>query len=244
MTGHTITEKHVLITGANRGLGRALVDEALRRGATRVYAGMRTPVTHADPRVVPVRLDVTNQAEIDAAAARIEALDVLVNNAGLCVPDQLESRAALEDHLAVNLFGPLAVTTAFVPHLTRAQGSVVNVLSLGAIAPVPVLPAYAVSKAAAASLTQSQRALLLTGGVSVHGVYAGPIDTDMTRSLDIPKIPADQAAAAILDGLEAGFEDIFPDPLSAGAATGWDEGIVKTLERANRAMFAAPPAAA
>jgi NAD(P)-dependent dehydrogenase (short-subunit alcohol dehydrogenase family) len=110
--------------------------------------------------------------------------------------------------------------------------------------PVPVLPSYAVSKAAAASLTQSQRALLLNSGVSVHGVYAGPIDTDMIRALDIPKTFAEEVANAILDGFEAGTEDIFPDAMSAGAATGWDEGPVKNLERANLAMFTQPAATA
>ncbi|TQS43475.1 SDR family NAD(P)-dependent oxidoreductase [Cryptosporangium phraense] len=239
MAGRTIADKTVLVTGANRGLGYALVTEALRRGAGTVYAGMRHPVPHADPRVAAVPLDVTDPADVAAAAARIDALDVLVNNAGLCLPDRLDGRETLEDHLAVNLFGLLAVSTAFIPHLSRAAGSIVNVLSLGAIAPVPVMPSYAVSKAAAASLTQSQRALLLAAGVSVHGVYAGPIDTDMVRDLDLPKASPAEVAAAILDGYEAGAEDIFPDALSAGAASGWDAGPVKTLERTNLAMFAA-----
>jgi len=105
------------------------------------------------------------------------------------------------------------------------------------------LPSYAASKAAAASLTQSQRALLAGSGVSVHGVYPGPVDTDMVRALDIPKTPALQVAEAVLDGFEAGAEDIFPDPLSASATTGWDQGTVKTLERANLALFARPAVA-
>ncbi|MFI5952147.1 SDR family NAD(P)-dependent oxidoreductase [Cryptosporangium sp. NPDC051539] len=238
MTGRTTADKIFLVTGANRGLGLSLVDEALRRGASKVYAGMRSPLPHADPRVTAVQLDVTDPTDIAAAAARIDDLDVLVNNAGVSVTDQLEDRRALDAHLAVNLYGPYAVTSAFLPHLIRAEGSIVNVLSLGAIAPVPVMPSYAVSKAAAASLTQSQRALLLASGVSVHGVYAGPIDTDMIRDLDLPKTPADEVARAILNGFEAGAEDIFPDPLSAGATAGWDAGQVKNLERANLALFA------
>jgi NAD(P)-dependent dehydrogenase (short-subunit alcohol dehydrogenase family) len=234
-----IADSAVLVTGANRGIGKALVDEALRRGATRVYAGSRRPLIHPDARVTPVILDVTDPAEIRAVAAQIDALDVLVNNAGVGVYDDLTDRAAIEQHLAVNLFGTFDVTQAFLPALTRSRGAIVNVISLAAIAAVPVLPAYSVSKAASLSLAQSLRALLAPRGVGVHAVLAGPVDTDMARDLDIPKVSPEQAARAILDGLELGEDEIFPDPLSASLADSWRSGASKALERQNAALVGA-----
>lgn len=106
----TLARKSVLVTGANRGLGRALVREALRRGATRVYAGTRQPFSHRDPRVTPVMLDVTNETHIQRAIEQVASLDVLINNAGVAVYDDLSDRAVLERHLDVNLFGPWRVT--------------------------------------------------------------------------------------------------------------------------------------
>jgi len=153
----SIADKTVLITGANRGIGQALVEEALRRGASRVYAAARRPAGHPDERVTPLTLDVTDAAQVRAAADRVGSLDVLVNNAGLALFDGLGDRATLERHLAVNLFGTYAVTEAFLPQLTSARGTIVNNLSLNALAPLPVLAAYSVSKAAAFSLTQSPR---------------------------------------------------------------------------------------
>jgi NAD(P)-dependent dehydrogenase (short-subunit alcohol dehydrogenase family) len=124
---------------------------------------------------------------IQAALASVDALDILINNAGVSVPDDLNDRSAFERHLAVNLYGTLDVTRACLPLLTRSRGAVVNIVSVGAVAAVPVLPAYSISKAAALSLTQSLRALLAGQGVSVFAVMPGPIDTDMVRELDIPK---------------------------------------------------------
>ncbi len=239
-----ILNKTVLVTGANRGLGRALVDEALSRGAQRVYAASRNLMAVHDPRVTPLMLDVTSPSQIRAAADEAASIDVLINNAGVSLPDDLTDRSAFEDHLAVNLYGPLDVTQAFLPALTRSQGAVVNIVSLGAVAAVPVLPAYSASKAAVLSLTQSLRALLASSSVSVHAVLAGPIDTDMVRGLDIPKTPAEDVARATLDGVERGEEEIFPDPMSELLADGWRSGVAKDLERQNAAMVAAPPVAA
>jgi NAD(P)-dependent dehydrogenase (short-subunit alcohol dehydrogenase family) len=240
----TIADKTVLVTGANRGLGRALVDEALKRDAKRVYAGSREPMVVLDERVTPLILDVTDPAQIQEAVARVESLDILINNAGVSVPDDLTDRSAFEQHLAVNLYGTLDVTLAFVPSLTRSHGAVVNVVSLGAVAAVPVLPAYSVSKAASLSVTQSLRALLAGRGVSVYAVMPGPIDTDMVRALDIPKTPPEEVAGATLDGVERGEEEIFPDPMSRLLADGWRAGVTKELERQNAAMVQAEPIAA
>jgi NAD(P)-dependent dehydrogenase (short-subunit alcohol dehydrogenase family) len=240
----TFAGKSVLVTGANRGLGQALVEELLRRGAERVYAGTRQPTAVRDDRVTNVTLDVTDPAQIQAAVDGVESLDILINNAGVSVPDDLTDRSAFERHLAVNLYGTLDVTQAFLPLLTRSHGAVINIVSLGAVAAVPVLPAYSVSKAASLSLTQSLRALLTARGVSVYAVMPGPIDTDMVRALEIPKTPPQDVARTTLDLIEQGEEDIFPDPMSAPLAERWRTSPVKDMERQNAALVAAQPIAA
>jgi len=237
----TIADKAVLVTGANRGIGQALVEEALRRGAKRVYAGTRAPFTHLDERVTPLTLDVTCAEQIQGAVERVESLDILINNAGLALFDDLSDRAALERHLAVNLFGTYGVTQAFLPLLTRSHGSIVNVLSVAAWAALPIVPAYSISKAAAFSLTQSLRALLAGRGVRVHAVLAGPVDTDMSRGFDAPKASPESVARAIFDGVEKGKEDIFPDLMSESIAESWRSGAVKALERQFAALVEAEP---
>lgn len=239
-TGVTIAGKAVLVTGANRGIGQALVEEALKRGARRVYAGTRQPLAHPDGRVMPLTLDVTNAAQIQNAAERVDSLDILINNAGIALYDDLSDRAALERSLAVNLFGTYGVTQAFLPLLTRSHGAVVNALSMTALAPFPVIPAYSVSKAAAFSMTQAMRALIAGRGVSVHAVLTGPVDTDMSRDLDIPKASPESVARAIFDGIENADEEIFPDPMSASVAESWRSGVAKALERQNAALVAEP----
>jgi NAD(P)-dependent dehydrogenase (short-subunit alcohol dehydrogenase family) len=235
---NTVAGRTVLVTGANRGIGRALVEEALRRGATRVYAAMRQPVAHPDSRVTPLTLDVTDDAQVEALAG-VDELDMLINNAGISELDDLGGRALLDHHLAVNLFGPFAVTRALLPNLLRSRGTVVNVLSLASLASVPVMPAYSISKAAAFSLTQSQRGLLGPQGVRVHAVLSGPVDTDMTRDLPVPKTAPEAVARAILDGVAAGVADIFPDPMSAALAPDWAGGPIRTLELQNTALLGA-----
>jgi NAD(P)-dependent dehydrogenase (short-subunit alcohol dehydrogenase family) len=237
----TIADKSVLVTGANRGIGKALVEEALRRGAKRVYAGTRQLLIHADERVTPLTLDVTDAAQIRAAVERVETLDILINNAGLAFFDGLSSRTALEQHLAVNLFGPYEVTQAFLPLVTRSRGAIVNVLSVAALAALPIIPAYSISKAAAFSLSQSLRALLAGQGVSVHAVLTGPVDTEMSRGFDVPKASPESVAQAIFDGVENGDEDIFPDPTSQTMAESWLTGAVKAVERQFASLVAPQP---
>ena len=233
-----IAHKTVLITGANRGIGAALVTEALRRGAARVYAGTRSGLRNADHRVTPLTLDVTIASQIQRAAREVETLDVLINNAGVAVPDDLSDAETIERHLAVNLFGAFNVARSFLPLLTRSKGAIVNNLSLVALAPMAVIPAYSISKAAAFSMTQSLRALLANRGVTVHAVLTGPVDTDMTRGFEMPKATPESAARAIFDGLERGEEEIFPDPLSQSVAEGWRSGAAKALERQGAALVA------
>jgi NAD(P)-dependent dehydrogenase (short-subunit alcohol dehydrogenase family) len=206
----------------------------------RVYAGTRQPRTCADARVTPGMFDVTDRTQIQAALDTLDALD----NAGVSVADDLNDRSAFERRLAVNLYGTLDVTRVALPLLTRSRGAVVNIVSVGAVAAIPVLPAYSISKAAALSLTQSLRALLAGKGVSVYAVLPGPIDTDVVRHLELPKTPPEDVARAMLDGVERGDEDIFPDSMSQLLAEGWRVGVAKTLERQNAALVTAEPIAA
>lgn len=226
-----IADSAVLVTGGGRGIGRALVDEALKRGARRVYVGTRKPLTHSDDRVMPLILDVTDAAQIRMAVDEVDALDILINNAGVTTFDDLSDAAVLQQQLAVNLFGPHAVTQAFLPSLSRSA-AIVNIHSLASIAPTPFSPAYSISKAAALSMTQALRMHLADKGVTVHAVLPGPVDTQMNADLSIPLPMAspESVAAAILDGIEAGDDDIFPDPVSAELAEGWRNGVVKALE--------------
>src|SRR6266566_9585220 len=231
-----IANKAVLVTGANRGIGRALVEEALSRGAKLVYAGMRQPLAQPDARVTPLTLDITNRKQIQRAVEKVESLDVLVNNAGVAIVNEMSDRASLEEHLAINLFGPYDVTQAFLPLLIRSGGAVVNNLSMNALAPMPLVPGYSAAKAAAFSLTQSSRTLFAGQGVSVHAVLTGPVDTDASRGFDIPKASPESVARAIFDAVGNGEEDIFPDPMSASVAEGWHSGVGKALEHQNAAF--------
>lgn len=229
----TMKNAVVLVTGANRGLGRSLVEAALEAGARRVYAGARDPrqlaglLAQAPERIVPLGLDITDEHSLAAAASRATDLTVLFNNAGVVVSQGvLTSRTVdiLQD-FSTNVFGTLAATKAFLPALQRAgaEGSaaVVNVLSVVSLANMPALGGYSASKAAAASLTEALRKDLAKSNISVHGVFAGAIDTDMTRGMQMPKARPEDVARAIVAGVERGVDDIFPDSMSQGAFATW-----------------------
>jgi NAD(P)-dependent dehydrogenase (short-subunit alcohol dehydrogenase family) len=200
-------------------------------GREAVYAASRVPPQIADERVTTLILDVTNASQIQHAVDQVGALDVLINNAGIAAYDDLTNPAVVEQHLAVNFLGPLKVTNAFVPLLKRSKGAIVNNLSLAALAALPMIPAYSISKATAFNMTQSLRALLAAEGVSVHAVVLGPIDTEMSRGLEISKASPESAAVGNFDGLERGEDEIFPDPVSAAIADAWHNGAVKAMER-------------
>jgi NAD(P)-dependent dehydrogenase (short-subunit alcohol dehydrogenase family) len=227
----TIAGKAVLVTGANRGIGRALVGELVRRGADRVYAGTRESVAFDDGQISPVLLDVTRPEQVARAIEGIPALDVLVNNAGIARFDDLTDPAVLEQHLAVNLVGSLRTVQAALALLTQSRGTVVNHVSIAAFAPVPVWPAYSASKAAAFSLTQSLRLQLAERGVRVQAVLTGPVDTEMTREFQMSKSSPESVAGGIVDGIEAEDDEIFPDPMSLTMADSWRTGANKALER-------------
>lgn len=215
-----------LVTGANRGLGRALVDALLARGAARVYAGARQLesldglVAQSGGRVVPLALDVTRPEDIDAAAAAAGDVQLIVNNAGivshLAGPfDDPEWLRAGRQEYEVNVIGPLALSQRFQPVLARnGGGGLVNVASVTSFVTFEQAPTYAASKAAIHSITQYTRQALRDQGTFVAGAYPGPVDTDMARGLPVDKTPASVVAHAILDGVEAGVEDILPDPVA------------------------------
>ncbi|MFY1636721.1 SDR family NAD(P)-dependent oxidoreductase [Solwaraspora sp. WMMB335] len=241
---YTITGKTVLVTGGNRGIGRALVEEALNRGAKRVYAGTRQPFTHPDEKVTPLTLDVTEAEQIAQAAKAVGELDVLVNNAGLVAFDDLSDRAVLDKMLAVNFFGVYDTIQAFLPALVRSQGAIVNNISVNAFAPFPLVSSYSVAKAATFNMSQSLRGLLASKGVTVYAVMTGLVDTDMTKGFDVmAKAAPETVAKGVYDGMEKGEEEIFPDPMAEPLADSWRSGGGKNLEH-QYAQMAAQIAAA
>jgi NAD(P)-dependent dehydrogenase (short-subunit alcohol dehydrogenase family) len=183
--------------------------------------------------VVPLKLDITDADDVVAAAAVAGDVNLLVNNGGsLEFADLLNGElSAIHADLATNYFGTLAVTRAFVPVLQRnGGGAIVNLLSLVALGAVRGMGGYSVSKAAAASMTQAVRAQVADLGITVHGVFPGAVDTDMIRAFEIPKTRPKDVAHAILDGVEAGEEDIFPDPMARDGHQTWRDDP-KALER-------------
>ncbi len=219
----------VLVTGANRGLGRALVTSLLRAGARRVYATARdlrsldALVAQDRERIVPLRLDVTSGADVEAAVRSAADVNVLVNNAGVLASFDLltASEAQVRQDFETNFFGALALTRAYVPQLERAKGAIVNVLTVASLASRPMLGGYAASKAAAYSATQALRAALRTRGIQVHAVFPGAIDTDMIRTFPIPKTSAADVANGIVAGIERGDEDILPDAMASDVYARW-----------------------
>jgi NAD(P)-dependent dehydrogenase (short-subunit alcohol dehydrogenase family) len=213
-----------LVTGANRGLGRALARALAERGAVTVYAGARDPGTVTDPGLVPVRLDVTDPAQIAAAAARYPDVTLLVNNAGVFHRGPLLGPATLDearDEMEINYFGTLALTRAFAPVLgANGGGALVNVLSVLSHVSVPDMGSYAASKSAAWSLTNGVRMELAGQGTQVLGVHVGFMDTDMAAHVTQPKERPEDVAARTLDALEAGRQEVFADEVSRRVKAG------------------------
>lgn len=234
-----VKDTTALVTGANRGIGKALVAALLERGAARVYAAARNAetlgaVVALDPaRVVALPLDVTDRAQIETLAVRAPDVRLLVNNAGVLdfgSPFDV-SLEALERNLAVNYYAPLLTARALAPVIERnGGGAVVNLLTIVALASMPALAGYNASKAASWSMTQSLRGALAARGIAVHAVFPGPVDTDMAAAIPLDKTSPADVAKAILDGVEAGRDDIFPDPMSTSVYEAW-KADHKAVER-------------
>lgn len=215
-----------LVTGANRGIGRALTEALIASGAKKVYAAARDPKAVSDlvkkhgARVVALQLDVTKPADVASAAAKATDVALLINNAGIATNfgSAFTDASLIEgfrQEIEVNAFGPLALTQAFAPVLAKnGGGGVVNVLSVVSLVSFPSIVTYSASKAAAHSITQATRSHLRAQGTYVAGVFAGPVDTDMGKNVPMEKASPQSVAQAILTGIEAGEEDIFPDVVS------------------------------
>lgn len=214
-----------LVTGANRGIGKAFVAALLDRGAAKVYAGARDPasVDAGDPRVVPVRLDVTSDDDVAAAAALAGDVQLVINNAGIAEPGtplQAELDVARR-HFEVNVLGIVRTTQAFAPALAEnGGGAFVNVLSLVSWAAIPALSTYAASKAAAWSYTNSARIQLQLQGTHVVGVHVGFVDTDLASGFDVEKNAPETVAASALDALAAGEPEAIVDEASRQVKAG------------------------
>ena len=228
-----LTDSTVLVTGANRGMGAEYVRQLLDRGVARVWAGARDPrtVTVYDPRVRAVALDVTDPASVAGVVARTADIDVLVNNAGLALGESVLSAdtSALRAELETNLFGPLALVSAYADRLASRCGVVVNVASV--LSWIALGGSYGVSKAALASATDSMRLELAPRGVQVVGVYVGYVDTDMAATVQAPKVAPGDVVRQVLDAVEAGRSEVLADDTARLVRSQLHEPIDVQLER-------------
>ena len=205
----------VFVTGANRGIGLAFAREALARGARKVYAGARDPASVTLEGVLPIKLDVTSAADIEAAARACSDVTLLVNNAGIAQFGGFLAEGAVEaarQQLEVNFFGPLLLTRAFAPVLAaNGGGAVINVLSIASWLSRPALAVYGSSKSAAWGLTNGLRNDLLAQKTQVLGMHVGFVDTDLTKGIDAPKSSPLVVVQRTYDGLEAGASEVLAD---------------------------------
>lgn len=220
--------KKALVSGSNRGIGKAITIKLLEEGAT-VYAGARNPETLNDlkskygDQLIPIQLDVTDESSINAVAEEIKDLDILINNAGVLSFGQIfaeDASQTLKKHFDVNVNGVINLSNAVIKALKKeAPTAIANVSSLAGLGNMPVIGTYSISKAAVHSINQGMRAELINDNVLVMGVYPGPIDTDMTSSMEMDKDSPENVAKNIVEGLINGTEDMFPDTMSQQAGT-------------------------
>ena len=235
-----IVGQTALVTGANRGLGRAFVEALIDAGAAKVYAAARNTetladlVAQSDGRVIPVALDITKRDVIETAATTYRDVAVLINNAGTAAFEGIIDAASSDParvEMETNYFGTFNMIRAFAPVLAaNGGGTIVNLGSIASFVNFPALGSYSASKAAVHSLTQGVRAELAAQGTFVAGVYPGPVDTDMATGIPMDKTPPSAVARTILQGVEGGEEDIYPDPVSSEMRAGL-LGDPKAVER-------------
>ena len=226
-----IQDRTALVTGANRGIGKAFAEELLDRGVKKVYAAVRDVSTVADPRFVPIQLDVTHPARVAAVARELDDVQVVVNNAGvLNVSTPLSaSLDTARVELETNYLSLVSMTQAFAPVLERnGGGAFVNMLSVFSWVATPLLTTYSASKAAAWSFTNAARIELGRQGTHVVGVLVGGVDTEMTAAFDVDNLAPAAVAASALDALEAGEPEAVVDDYSRAvkAGLGDDQGVL------------------
>lgn len=228
--------KTVLVTGANRGIGLAIVKSLLKKDVAKVYAGTRDPnklKDFGDSRVVPLTLDITNKEQVAAAAKTAGDVSVLINNAGVAAFSSILDGPLdlVERDMNTNYFGTLDMVRAFVPVLEEKKGAaIVNVVTIAAFSNFPIVGGYSASKSALFSLSQGIRTELATKGITVHTVNPGPIDTELAAEFPTDKADADQTAENIVVGLERDEADIFPDEMGRQMFETWKSDY-RELER-------------
>lgn len=232
----TLKDKVVLITGANRGIGKSLVKASLKKGARKIYATSRDlnrMPNFGDERVVPLELDITNSSQISKVAAKATDVEVLINNAGiLSYGNVLEGElSAVENDMKVNYYGTINMMKAFAPILKKnTPAKIVNIVSIVAYSPLPSIAGYSASKTALYSATLSVRIELAKKGITVHAINPGAIDTDMNKGSEWDMPAPDEIAKIILDKVEVGELDIVPDEMGLGMFNAWKEEPSKLAE--------------
>jgi NAD(P)-dependent dehydrogenase (short-subunit alcohol dehydrogenase family) len=223
----SLQNQTVLVTGANRGMGRHYVTQLLDRGVAKVYAAARdtAQIDTSDPRVTALTLDVTDSRSVSAAAQAARDVTVLINNAGIVRGASVLERdsSKLREELETNLFGPLALASVFADQIADNDGAIVNVASV--LAWLPVGASYGVSKAAMWNATDSMRLELASRGVQVVGVYVGLVDTDMASFSDSPKSDPADVVRQVLDGIEAGADEVLADDLTRTVRAGLSKAV-------------------
>lgn len=232
----TLNNKVILVSGANRGIGKALVEAALKKGAAKVYAASRVLnklPDFKDRRVVPIELDIRDKAQIEAASQQASDIEVLINNAGVLGPGTILEGNLVDFsyNMEVNYYGTINMMKAFVPVLKdKPEAVLLNVVSIAAYSPLPAIAAYAASKAALYSATLSLRIELAKTNINVHAANPGAIDTDMNKGSNWDMPSPEGVAEIILDKVEAGVLDIIPDEMGLGMYKAWSESPEKLAQ--------------
>lgn len=223
----SIQDSIAFVSGANRGIGKAITEELLNKGAKKVYAGARKKESLNEltekygDRVVAVQLDVSNQESVNQAAKEASDATMLINNAGVLAQGGYNTNdmaEGLKKNMEVNVYGVARLTQAVLPNIKKQpNAAIVTVSSVAGLANMPLESSYSVSKAAAHSLIQGLRGDLKESNVLVSGIYPGPIDSDMTNIEKFAAIEKDSPqnlAKNVVSALEQGEEDIFPDVMA------------------------------